>query len=80
MKTVLAFLKVAWDLADDFVLELLRVSLLGAYSSAFAFATDSLNGVKGDWELVAVILGFVLKALDRFLHEKGWAEKGLTRF
>lgn len=74
------FVKKVWEQVDDFVLELLRVALLGAYSSVFAFLTDSLNGTQGDWQVTATIGLLVLKAVDRFLHEKGIAKKGITRF
>lgn len=74
------FLKVVWGQVDDFILELGRIVLLGAYSSAFALVTDKFNGVTGDWEIVAVMGFGVLKAIDRYLHEKGLAEKGITRF
>jgi hypothetical protein len=70
-------LKNVWELVDDFVLEAGRVALI----AALPIVIDSLQKGEVDWKLVGIaVLISLLKALDRWMHEKGVAEKGITRF
>ena len=71
------FLLKIWDSIDDFVLEAGRVMVIAALPILY----DSLS--RGEVNLKLIGLAMViaaLKAFDRWLHEKGIAVKGLTRF
>jgi len=74
-------LKAFWLIIDDFVLELGRLALIGAYGSVFPFILERLELLSASeatqWALILIAL---LKAFDRWLHEKEVAVKGLTRF
>ena len=66
-----------WDKIDDFVLELLRVALIAVLPILYL----SLEAGKVDWRAIGLAgVIAVLRAIDRWLHEKGIAEKGITRF
>jgi len=71
------FLISLWDSVDDFVLEAGRVILL----SAIPIIAEAILSGSLDLQLVggALVLA-ALRALDRWLHEKGILEKGLTQF
>lgn len=71
------FFVVLWDQVDDFVLEAGRVIVL----SAIPIIAEAILSGNINWQLVggALILA-ALRALDRWLHEKGILEKGLTQF
>lgn len=70
-----------WSKIDDFVLELGRLALIGAYGSVLPVILAQLEILStADATKWAVILIAILKAFDRWLHEKEIAVKGLTRF
>lgn len=61
----------------EFLLELLRISLIAALPVIIA----SLEHGNLDLKVLAVAVALaVLRAVDRALHESGVAEKGITRF
>ncbi len=71
------FLLKVWNEIDDFVLELGRVAVV----AALPILIDSLQKGAVDWRLIGMAIIIAgLKAFDRWLHEKGIAEKGIVRF
>lgn len=74
-------LKTFWLIIDDFVLELGRLALIGAYGSVFPFILARLELLSAsDATRWALILIAIAKAFDRWLHEKEIVVKGLTGF
>ena len=70
-----------WDKCDDFVLEAGRVILIGAYGAFLPFILSKLELLKqGDAVVVASILIVLLKAFDRWLHNKEIVKTGITGF
>lgn len=70
-----------WDKVDDFVLEAGRVILIGAYGSFLPFLLSKLELLKqSDAVVFASILIVLLKALDRWLHNKEIVKTGITGF
>jgi len=69
-----------WDKYDDFVLEALRIGVLAALSAIVVYVLNLLSLYNGDQAQFVAVLTLVLKSADRWLHEKGVAQKGIARF
>ncbi len=77
IKRIIKFLIKLWDKIDDFVLELGRVALIAALPVIYL----SLEAGKIDWNAIWLACFIaVLRAIDRWLHEKGITETGLVPF
>ena len=73
----------------DFLKEAARIILIGivSYLLTEGVLTPLVEAVTLNFNVdpllktqITMVIGLVLKSLDRWLHESGNAEKGLTRF
>ncbi len=60
------------------VKEVARLALFGAISLFVSMLLDKLVSLPQD--SVVIVLTLVLRAADKYLHESGVADKGLSRF
>lgn len=66
-------LKIDWKIIWEAVKEPLREIVLAAIPGILAY----LETIPAEW---AAVLYFVIRFLDKYLHESGKLEKGLSRF